>query len=184
MQAHLQNRALLRETTRVTHDLAESSWSQGGSKAFPLESFLIAMRRLHTRLGMSAALCIGSKEFFAVEDARLDALRKDLGHEPRESAGAEPLSSSDKNNAWGVLYALNGSAMGASKLLRSGVGPSAYLDLMRSYATSGALSRFFRSLNAEPLDQSAAIKGARSVFASMALDHLGTEEQWHGHVAD
>ena len=163
------NRRVLQQATRHAHDQAEDSWGFMGHDAFAMGKFLQAMLNLHISFGLPAALRLGQAHLLDRETARLAALRCDLKIPSKTPVPvARPWRRADE--AWGILYALNGSAMGATALLRTQGGegrPQAYLSLMQDYAQSGALGAFFRDLNRQTLDQAAAIAGARSVFDAM-----------------
>ena len=128
------------------------------------------MYRAHCGLGLAAAERSGLPSALREEQARIAALERDLA--PAAPPGPAPLLSRDA--AWGVLYALNGSALGATVLLRETAGderPSAYLTVMRDYARSGELRAFFDTLNHAPLELSGAAQGAAAVFADLASHH-------------
>ena len=165
------HRTVLRLATRKNHDLAERYWSSPDASAFRIYDFLTSMHRLHAGLGVAAADHVGSDKARKLEQQRLLALRQDLQCGPNVGLQTSALPGT-KDFAWGVLYALNGSALGANVLLRAGVGgqnQSAYLHLMQDYVKSGALSVFFRALNGQDLDRAHAIAGARTVFGQMAM---------------
>ncbi|MEL6476354.1 MAG: hypothetical protein AAFR17_03430 [Pseudomonadota bacterium] len=166
------NRHALRSATKNAHESAERAWSHAREAAFPIIDFLSVMRALHTGMGLPAAKRSGFAGAVEIERQRIDALDDDLGSAVALSGPAPVCPCRDA--AWGVLYALNGSALGATVLLRTHAAgenrPSVYLTLMRDHARSGALGVFFRALNQQDLDRAAAAAGARSVFEAI-LQH-------------
>ncbi|MFK7941897.1 MAG: hypothetical protein AB8B85_03150 [Paracoccaceae bacterium] len=178
------NRVTLRRFTRTQHDRAELHWTNTGAftNIDRYRVFLGSMSSIHRTLGFTAsANNIGHSTEF--EDARVLALHSDLGvsAEPERFPNSLPMTS---DFAWGVLYVLNGSAMGASTLLKSKVidpsWPTAYLRTMQYFVRSGALAAFFRSLNSIPLDTTQAVMGARAVFDAISEAHLIDGELNHG----
>ena len=165
--AQRSNRQALRDATRNTHDQAEAFWSAPPGASFPIRRFLKAMLRLHHTLGHPAAIASCFDHAEDIEQRRIEALLRDLG-----GCVPDPAKSHTPNSdaAWGVLYALNGSAMGAGVLLKEQPDadtPAEYLNLMSTYAKSGQLGAFYKALNRQVLDQSAAEEGARLVFSEM-----------------
>ena len=169
------NRDALREATRCAHDRAEEVWTPDLMARDRLAPFLTRMFKLHEDLGLPAALRCDVDGAESLERSRISALAQDLG----VSVGTRPSRadwSPSGDEAWGVLYALNGSALGATALLRSRDPETApaYLRLMRDYARSGALGAFFKRLNAQDLDLERAGAGATRVFAAMMeTDEMG-----------
>lgn len=160
----------LKHATQGSHAQAEAAWF-GHARFADRAAFLgwlSALNEAHGRLGLPAARCLGDEDLLAAEHSRLAALRQDLGCGPGLGSRKAPTQSF----AWGVLYSLNGSAMGASVLLKSNViapgWPSAYLRQMRSFATSGGLKRFFRMLDQQVLAEAEAVAGAEAVFRLMS----------------
>ena len=164
------NRQILRMATQSSHALAEQSWAQGPLADFPIQKFLSKMLELHLRLGRPAAEKLQLEDMRASEIARIAALFQDLGAHAEISGPPVHIDSPD--TAWGVLYTLNGSALGATELLGAvppvNGRPSAYLSVMRDFAASGALGDFFRRLDRCHLDHESAIAGAVMVFDAMA----------------
>jgi heme oxygenase len=82
------------------------------------------------------------------------------------------ISSPNSAWSWGVLYALNGSSLGASVLLKKGAidaaWPRQYLEEMRRFAKSGMLKSFFDELNAAPFKVEDMATGANDVFNLLA----------------
>ena len=168
----LGNRQALRVSTQKMHMLSEQRWADIFEHPQGVRHFLVAMRVLHRTFGVEAARCMDQPEAADLEQQRLDALDADLQDTSDTPA---PLAASrgwTRDEAWGVLYALNGSALGATALLRPGAAlagqGSSYLELMRDYARSGALGAFIRALDGEMLDLPRATAGADAVFAAMS----------------
>ena len=164
------NRAELRHLTQSAHDRAEALWSADGSftdqRAYA--AWLAAMQHVHRQFGLPAAQLLG-REHETAEQTRLAALSQDLD---RDTPSGPVPHQQCQSRAWGILYALNGSALGASHLMKSGemgrTWPNAYITCMRAYATSGRLKHFFDRLDTSRLDLTAASDGARQVFAAVA----------------
>ncbi|MCV3272753.1 heme oxygenase-like domain-containing protein [Roseobacter sinensis] len=165
------NRAVLRRRTRNCHERAEEAWFRGGEFGSRLsyEGWLAALCRAHSELGLPSARRLGDDQYIAIECGRCLALNEDLGTTGAVTGQAVQRTTSW---AWGVQYALNGSALGASVLLKSGAlqdgWPRAYLTQMQAFATSGALKRFFATLDALDLDIREAEAGAERVFSSLS----------------
>lgn len=165
---HLSHRAFLKEATLVSHARAEDGWTVAG--AFPNRRaylrWLHVQSGAHHALGARAARLLGLRQLIAAEQTRQRLLSRDLGGEPGQVQGTPPWLT--ESFAWGVLYALNGSALGASILLKRHADleqwPTAYLQEMRRFAKSGELLAFFRELDAVPLERVEASAGARAVF--------------------
>jgi len=73
-----------------------------------------------------------------------------------------------------VVNVVNGSAWGASQVLKSGAlgadWPRAYLQEMRGFATSGQLKGFFERLNAAPVPPADLAEGANAVFSFLSAE--------------
>lgn len=165
------NRHALRDATKTAHDAAEASWTQALTTRSDEDGLLLAMQALHTSYGLPAAACSGLDGAVAQELRRLSALNADLHAVVPLRIDCQPPADRGADHAWGVLYALNGSAMGAAMMLRQGGLMAdrnpAYMVLMHDFAKSGALGAFFRTLNARKLSLAEASSGARDVFAAM-----------------
>lgn len=179
----LRNR--LKTATRAPHERAEARWTSGGqfmSRA-AYDGWLERMGRIHDGLGRDAARVAGWPPGAGLEAARSRALAADLGAGVSHSSTPGPLSQAA---GWGVLYALNGSALGARALLRNGLGtvdwPQAYLDEMAGFAQSGALAGFFEALEASDMAPGAALSGALLVFDAIAAERFG-EGQLRARIA-
>ncbi|WP_436399326.1 biliverdin-producing heme oxygenase [Roseobacter sp. S98] len=161
------HRDVLREATQAAHSAAENVWfGEGHFASLPdYRAWLTRMLEVHETLGLAAATAVSPDLFLPQETARCVALRRDLDLEP---VGAGPDRAMPDSHAWGVLYALNGSALGASHIHREVSGtrdwPLRYLAEMRTYATSGGVKEFFDRLNAAGLDTARALDGALDVF--------------------
>lgn len=168
------NRQVLRQATRGVHNAAETSWVGLGTKDFPIKTFLSVMHRVHRSFGLAAAQRCALKDAQSEEVLRITALEQDLSLTGTVKDHAQTSAIASRDAAWGVLYALNGSALGASLLLRSSpaaaVGATAYLTVMHDYARSGRLKAFFATFNSQDLNLSLAESGARAVFAGLTLD--------------
>lgn len=164
------NRTVLRDATRQVHERTEQLWF--AQNAFASHAaylrWLSAMATVHQSLAPAAVRALDDMTITQTERDRTAALAADLGTTP--SPPMEPLLCT-KAEAWGVMYVLNGSAMGASVLLKSqGLKPDwpqRYLQVMRSFAQSGALRQFFDLLDQVPLDHTAATAGAHLVFDAL-----------------
>ena len=160
------NRAFLRTATQSAHTAAEDRWTDHGSFASraQYDGFLSVALECHLKLGLPAAEA--RMQGIAFERHRIVALAQDLNCDvPVRSASPSGISA---DYAWGVSYALNGSAIGASILLKSDhrlkSWPTAYLALLQGYAKAGHLAQFFDALEAAPLDAERALQGAVDVF--------------------
>ncbi|MEL6585556.1 MAG: hypothetical protein AAFY65_09330 [Pseudomonadota bacterium] len=162
------NRAVLRDATRAAHGAAEARWVWQGRfrSRGAYGDWLRRLLRAHCTLGLPAAQVLGDAH---QERLRIRALRSDLGLSGAGARGPEPL---DLGTAWGVAYALNGSALGASSLLTSGAvsrdWPQAYLRVLRDYARGGGLRAFFDDLDAASVPRAQMVQGAQAVFACLA----------------
>lgn len=171
MNVVLDNRHLLKTAIRTAHERAEAGWVTEGRFAdrAAYTAWLTAMAGAHVALGGPAARLLRDPEWRNEERARLSALKTDLSVALPVHEYSHGRSDSW---AWGVAYALNGSAMGASVLLKSGAvssgWPRRYLTVLRDYATSGRLHGFFRDLEGLRMDLDEASAGARDVFAALA----------------
>ncbi len=163
-------RGALRAATQCLHDRIERIWSPNG--AFETRStyldFLRMLLRTHETLGLAAANARGQDTEISDEAARINALRLDLGQGPEV---LRPTGSLAEDYAWGVAYVLNGSALGATMLLKHDrLGPEwprEYLRLGQAYVQSGHLKRFFDALNTGPHDPAQVLRGARDTFARL-----------------
>lgn len=166
------NRSLLRHATRSAHDRAEQRWSDVPGNAHEMATFLNAMLSLHLEFGLTAARSVDPHGALELEHERLAALRVDLEVAPPTEPAPASATRMHHHTAWGTLYALNGSALGATVLMRQSpetIGASTrYLELMSGFVRSGALGTFFRALNRQKLDMHRAASGATAVFAAMA----------------
>lgn len=170
--AQMTNRHALQQATRTMHDWAERRWAGENGVPVDLDRFLRAMYCLHASYGVAAAACVGRADEIERERTRIMALRADLGWVPQVAYPVDALVPEKRDAAWGALYSLNGSALGAGVLLRviadNSAAPSVYLKIMSDFARSGELASFFRTLNQQALDHRVAAKGACAVFAVLA----------------
>ena len=164
------NRLFLKGATSRAHDLAENRWVKDG-RFVDLSGYLEwlkVMLGVHCSLGLPAACHLGHQAWADEESARLTAISRDLGCAVPGKPAARDISTSW---AFGVLYALNGSALGAATLLKGGgvsdAWPRSYLTVMSRYAKTGGVSSFFRQLNGEGICLSEADEGADAVFAQL-----------------
>ena len=176
--AALSVRAYLKSATRQDHVRAEARWTNEGTFADrrTYQAWLGRMLDVHDALGFSAAKRSRWHSAAAIETSRHNALCQDLGLPAKRHNGAG--QSLDHDEAWGALYALNGSALGASILLKQGIAqfgwPVAYLSEMRRFATSGALGAFFPALDVQVSNREAALTGALAVFRMIASETIST----------
>lgn len=165
------HRAVLKEATGTAHLKAETAWTRDGKFAdrAGYETWLRCLQVTHLTLGMTAASVIKCDAQCLEEHSRAKALALDLAGGPRPKT---PPKRGSESWAYGVCYALNGSAIGASILLKSrsthAPWPCAYLETMADYATSGRLKAFFERLEAVQLNMDDAVQGARDVFTTIA----------------
>ncbi len=162
------NRAYLKAATQQAHDEAEQHWAPGNlfvDKAVYFQ-WLSVLMEVHHTLGQPAAHALSCEAYIEAEAARRAALCEDLGD---MAAGSAESVQRGGGHAWGVLYALNGSAIGASVLLKSGRipgdWPTSYLLCMQEFARSKALKTFFAELDAQSFDMDDARCGAERVFS-------------------
>lgn len=164
------NRTSLYQRTLVHHERAETYWTELGFllNRDVYEQFLSGLFDVHTSLGAAAAAALGP-ETVKLERERRVALIADLQGVPANDQEYLPLS---KSAAWGTLYVLNGSSIGASLLLRTNkipnIWPQAYLQAMRRFAKDGSLSEFFAALDIQTLDMEQASTAAKAVFDRVA----------------
>lgn len=163
----LLNRDRLRRATRDAHANAEHLWFSAGAftdRATYLR-WLTAMAHVHADIGHHAATALRTHIPERIETERAQALSQDL---QKTIPGGPNRPRLSESYAWGAMYVLNGSAMGASVLLKPGVlppqWPRHYLYAMQSFSKSGQLRRFFDQLEARNLDHADSIAGATAVF--------------------
>jgi len=142
------------------------------------QTWLTALLVAHSELGRSSAQLLGNPAFSTTEQTRCALLESDLN---RHCPDHIEFRLKTKSWAWGVQYALNGSSLGASVLLKSGAlgraWPREYLKSMKEFATSGALKQFFAALDDEPFSVDEAVAGAESVFGLLVdRAHLGNRQ--------
>lgn len=170
MNTAVNNRQFLKDATRAEHVATEASWMTQGHFADRAEydAWLAAMMAVHTSHGFAAARVLGRAEWVEDEHIRHAALVADLSRNIYTSQGS-PMATTSW--AWGVAYCLNGSALGASVLLKSDAlapsWPRAYLAAMKGFAAQGGLKRFFDALDGQSIDRSEAARGAADVFAAL-----------------
>ncbi|WP_298836223.1 biliverdin-producing heme oxygenase [uncultured Roseobacter sp.] len=176
MNAPPDNRLSLKAATSDAHASAEAVWFDAGAFSSPdrYRLWLGQMLAVHSDMGLRAAGTVMSGAYLAPEEARCAALARDLGTSP-PPAPDQPASESW---SWGVLYALNGSALGASvihrTISRENSWPLEYLTVMRDFATTGGVKQFFDRLNAVDLSENEARRGADAVFARLGEYHAPT----------
>ena len=170
------NRFLLRAATRHEHLAAETTWTpeHGFGSVERYHGFLRALVSVHLQLGLPAATKRGIASEIALEEARIEALADDLRLPIKQNRGGHDMCVS---YAWGVAYCLNGSALGASVMLKSvhlpENWPRTYLLAGRDYVRSGGLVSFFSLLDSMELDLDAAADGAKTVFRELAASAAG-----------
>ena len=163
------SRSILKTLTTPMHKAAEAvHWSDDGFADLDrYRRFLTAMRSAHLALGLPAAQCRSDMESMAREQVLIACLSTDLdGNTARTDAACR--DGMRIGFAWGVTYALSGSALGAGMILASGTlgqdWPRRYLTAQHGFASSGGVRRVFEALNAAEPDIDDALKGARAVF--------------------
>ncbi|MCY4178771.1 MAG: hypothetical protein OXC60_04675 [Litoreibacter sp.] len=163
----ISNRQYLKRETQAAHDRAERVWvgPAGFADLHAYRRWLTAMLDLHRDFGRPAERRLARLHDEPAEERRISALCADLGCACDAPRPGDDVSESW---AWGAQYVLNGSAIGASILLKSASlqegWPRAYLREMRSFATSGRLADFFAGLDAAQLNLPLAKAGALAVF--------------------
>ena len=167
----MDNRGLLKQATALIHERTEAKWFDLGqftSKEAYLK-WLGAMLSVHADLGTPAAHAIADPNWVALEGERISALQRDLDldHPPQNAAVKFGTSYS-----WGVLYAVSGSALGATVLERDVAArhdwPTKYLRKLSGFARSGGVRLFFDKLNQSHLEFDEAQRGATAVFEALA----------------
>ena len=164
----------LRRATQTAHAKAEARWFRMGSFAnrSSYDTWLSSLFLAHARLGAVATKDGMLSRYGRIEAARKSALLSDLEADYIDCSETRPVSASW---SWGVLYALHGSSLGASVLLKTNAidasWPRRYLEEMRGFATSGQLSKFFRDLNATPANTEEMVAGANAVFDLLAANN-------------
>ncbi|MCH2163930.1 MAG: hypothetical protein MK098_04655 [Marinovum sp.] len=176
----LSNRHQLKTLTKERHSRTETTWFAGGrfeGQGHYIE-WLGAMLDVHCDLGLRAATRLGRQDDLTQEHLRFACLTKDL---KRDGSPLTAESDETESWAWGVQYALNGSALGAGVLLKHDVShhdwPIAYLQCMTGFAKSGALKRFFDDLDAQDLQMTDACAGALAVFDALAVTKRSAPNQ-------
>lgn len=170
---HMSTRQYLKEQTATVHGLTEALfWSSDGFADKPSYIYFLAkMLKAHLRLGRPAAQSVGDRQTVAHEAALISALGKDLGC---AALTPDTCRHMDSSFAWGVRYALDGSAIGAAFILKSpGFSPNwphAYLAQAKAHLKTGGTKRCFEALNAATVDPDRAAEGARAVFQSLRHD--------------
>ena len=114
-----------------------------------------------------------------LERTRIAALCDDLGIARRRP---HVIGNIAADRAWGVGYVLNGSALGASSILKTGRlqanWPRSYLSMGRIYAQEGGVRRYFDRLDALPLNAREVIAGAHVAFAIFAAAERENSNDW------
>ena len=165
------NRIRLRSAIHSNHLRAENIWVPDGkfTTLEHYETFLEALLFAHKNYGLPAARARTDADDIDEENGRIIALSQDLcitdGRPPSIRAMSESY-------AWGVSYVLNGSALGAATMLKTGYihanWPHRYMNTARAYATSGRLARFFQDLDYSDINIDDATRGASMVFSQLA----------------
>ena len=163
----ISNRLLLKQATRAAHARAEARFvgPHGFRDHTAYACWLTAMMDVHMTVGLPAATVLDDAVLLTREDKRIRSLAHDLGVPVTRGQSIPDRSMSW---AWGVQYVLQGSALGASMLLKSGTirpeWPRAYLREMQHFATCGGLKQFFAALESNTIDPAEAIQGAKEAF--------------------
>ncbi|MEM7423445.1 MAG: hypothetical protein AAF334_06955 [Pseudomonadota bacterium] len=156
----------LRSLTTGLHAKVEAKfWSPSGfADLAAYRHFLGLMREAHGKMGLPAAEIRCDEDDMRAERDALDHLSADLAIATEH--GTHP--DMDVDFSWGVGYALTGSALGASLILRSETlrpdWPVDYLSFMQSRAKRNHVRRFFDALERAGPDPEAASRGAYAVF--------------------
>lgn len=170
-------RSVLRSATQSLHDRIEAIWTSDAqfTSLATYRPFLTALLHSHATLGYPAAVARADPIEISLEKGRIAALCDDLDCEAPDTD-----LEMTQDEAWGVGYVLNGSALGADMLLRHGkLGadwPKSYLKLGQKYVKSGGLRRFFDALNAGTFGEADLCKGAARTFAFFERDPDGKRE--------
>gem|GEM_PF-3672755 len=102
-------------------------------------------------------------------------LAEDLDHPAPDTPPSDEMS---VGYAWGVRYALGGSALGAAVLLRSGHLPQGwprrYLSAQAAQARSGQVRKLFDIINRATFPLNPAVEGANAVFETI-LNGVGED---------
>lgn len=164
-------RDMLQRRTATAHARVERLfWTDRGFPSHAhYDGFLRGLQSAHATLGLPAAEHRGAEAVFA-ELAALDALARDIGPAtlPLRTVGTP-------SEGWGISYALTGSALGASVILKSGHipndWPTHYFTHMQRLARSGKVKRFFSTIGDGCSDPEAGVAGALRVFAVIERHH-------------
>ncbi len=164
-------RSVLHQLTADIHGEVECLWSDMGTFATRCGyiKFLEKALAVHCNFGVSAVQTWGNDCDEQKEMERIDCLVSDLESEP---VSVRKKRSMSKSYAWGVSYVLNGSALGASFMLKRGGiptdWPSSYFGYGRSFVRSGHLKAFFDRLNSADIEMEEALVGAADCFGAFA----------------
>lgn len=168
----LTTRFHLRDATSMDHAAAEAVHyaHQKFADKNAYFDYLTSLYAAHLTLGLPAAQLRQDVGEEAYHQTHVGLICEDLGHTPRPESACDPVRS--LGEAWGISYALIGSALGATAVLRdlgsSSDWPTAYLDASARFAKSRGVATFFAALNAANPDPDEATFGARRVFARIA----------------
>ncbi|MEM1161760.1 MAG: biliverdin-producing heme oxygenase [Pseudomonadota bacterium] len=163
-------RTVLRKVTQTLHRQTETVWTPSGRfvSEESYHKFLGALLSAHKEVGLAAAIARGDDEEAEEESRRIEALTADLQLDSPVCAPVPGIEMTP-DYAWGVSYVLNGSALGASILLKGDAlaphWPRRYLTLGHQYARSGRLKNFFERLNTEAERSPAVERGATDTFS-------------------
>lgn len=168
-QAHdeLSLRHYLRRSTAPDHARAEAvHWTGSDFRdRAGYERYLNALQQAHLVWGCGAAQVLDQPDEAARHEVYAGLIAEDCRSDP---PGATTPASMSRDMAWGVTYALVGSALGASmilrKLLQAHDWPMAYLKASHAHATSGGVLRIFDALDASGADRNRARQGACALF--------------------
>lgn len=160
----------LRRSTAPNHARAEAVYWTGsdfhGRAGY--ERYLRALQQAHLVWGCRAADILDQPGESARHAWLAALLAQDCGDTsvtPEHIALPQPMS---QDEAWGTTYALVGSALGASMILRklshNHDWPMGYLRAAQAHAASGGVLRIFDALDASGADRDAAHRGACALF--------------------
>ena len=167
-------RLSLRDKTYELHQRLEQLWTPQGhfDSISSYRRFLRLLLKAHSGVGLRAAASRGDPDELTLEQDRVLALSVDLAIP--SPALPMPPSSMPHDYAWGVGYVLNGSALGASIILKNSYilqnWPSDYMTLGRSYVKTGRAKHFFKLFDSLHLDTAEVERGAIDTFLLFSED--------------
>lgn len=164
---HSPMRSSLRKTTYSLHQRLEQLWTPQDHfvSISSYRNFLRLLLNAHCEVGFRAAIARGDETELTRESERVAALGVDLTISSPEASLTPAMPNS---YAWGVGYVLNGSALGASIIVKKNYilnnWPSKYMKLEQNYVRTGQMKKFFENLECSDLDVSEVERGAIATF--------------------